>query len=74
MFNEHEQSANDISAPDEEMDIESSSLNENTEEQSNEKNTIQVMTLRILQKRQSRGLALDTCLQPPDLGQQLVVL
>ncbi len=35
MFNEHEQSANDFSAP-EEMDIESNDLNENTEEQSNE--------------------------------------
>ncbi len=67
MFNEHEQSTNDISAPDEEMDI------ENTEEQSNEnehndsnddpENTAE---------EQSRGLALNTCLQPPDLGQQLL--
>ncbi len=69
LFNEHEQSANDISAPDEEMDIESSGLNENTEEQSNDDPEYPENTA----EEQSRGLALDTCLlQPQDLGQQLL--
>ncbi|CAM4490552.1 unnamed protein product [Leuciscus chuanchicus] len=70
MFNEHEQSANDISAPDEEMDIENTRQSENTEEQSNENehNDYNDDTA----EEQSRGLALDTCLQPPDLGQQLL--
>ncbi len=72
MFNEHEQSANDISAPDEEMDIESSSLNENTEEQSNENEHNSSDDPENTAEEQSRGLALDTCLQPPDLGQQLL--
>ncbi|KAG1927220.1 ATP-dependent DNA helicase PIF1 [Pimephales promelas] len=65
MFNEHEQSANDISAPDEEMEI------ENTEEQSNE-NEHDDANEDTTSEQQSRGLALDTCLQPPDLGQQLL--
>ncbi|ROL52065.1 ATP-dependent DNA helicase PIF1 [Anabarilius grahami] len=70
MFNEHEQYENDISAPDEEMDIEnrSQSQSENTEEQSNENENNDDNT----EDEQSRGLALDTCLQPPDLGQQLL--
>ncbi len=73
MFNEHEQSTNDISAPDEEMDIESSSLNENTEEQSNEnEHNDSSDDPENTAEEQSRGLALDTCLQPPDLGQQLL--
>ncbi len=73
MFNEHEQSTNDISAPDEEMDIESSGLNENTEEQSNEnEHNDSSDDPENTAEEQSRGLALDTCLQPPDLGQQLL--
>uniref|UniRef100_A0A8C1LAF7 ATP-dependent DNA helicase n=1 Tax=Cyprinus carpio TaxID=7962 RepID=A0A8C1LAF7_CYPCA len=73
MFNEHERSANDISAPDEEMDVESSSQNENTEEQSNEnQHNDSSENPETTAEEQSRGLALDTCLQPPDLGQQLL--
>ncbi|KAI2666920.1 ATP-dependent DNA helicase PIF1 [Labeo rohita] len=73
MFNEHEQSTDDISAPDEEMDIESSSQNENTEEQSNEnEHNDSSDDPENTAEEQSRGLALDTCLQPPDLGQQLL--
>ncbi|RXN32197.1 replicase helicase endonuclease [Labeo rohita] len=73
MFNEHEESTNDISAS-EEMDIESSSQNENTEEQSNENehNDSGDDPEKTTAEEQSRGLALDTCLQPPDLGQQLL--
>ncbi len=72
MFNEHEQSTNDFSAP-EEMDIESNDLNENTEEQSNENEHEDSMDdTENTAEEQSRGLALDTCLQPPDLGQQLL--
>ncbi|XP_059367548.1 uncharacterized protein LOC132105981 [Carassius carassius] len=70
MFNEHEQCANDISAPDEEMDIditeEQSNANEPNENEHNESNDDTPA------EEQSRGLALDTCLQPPDLGQQLL--
>ncbi|KAL0198839.1 hypothetical protein M9458_007379, partial [Cirrhinus mrigala] len=73
MFNEHEQSTNDISAS-EEMDIESSSQNENTEEQSNENehNDSSDDPEKTTAQEQSRGLALEICLQPPDLGQQLL--
>ncbi len=72
MFNEHEQSTNDFSAP-EEMDIESNDLNENTEEQSNENEHEDSRDdTENTAEEQSRGLALDTCLQPPDLGQQLL--
>lgn len=71
MFNEHEQCENDISAPDEEMDIETSSQSqsENTEEQSNE-NENNDSNDDNTEEEQSRGFPLDTCLQPPDLGQQ----
>ncbi|XP_026102347.1 uncharacterized protein LOC113073807 isoform X1 [Carassius auratus] len=73
MFNEHEPSTNDISAPDEEMDVESSSQNENTEDQSNEnQHNDSSDDPENTAEEQSRGLALDTCLQPPDLGQQLL--
>ncbi len=65
MFNEHEQSANNFSAPNEEMDIESNDLNENTEEQSNENEHDDSMDdTENTAEEQSRGLALDTCLQP----------
>ncbi|CAM4570259.1 unnamed protein product [Leuciscus chuanchicus] len=70
MFNEHEECANDINAPDEEMDIENSRQSENTEEQSNENE--HDANDDTTAEEQSRGLALDTCLQPPDLGQQLL--
>ncbi len=71
MFNE--QSTNDISASDEEMDIESSSQNESTEEQSNEnKHDDSSDDPENTAEEQSRGLVLDTCLQPPDLGQHLL--
>ncbi|RXN36816.1 replicase helicase endonuclease [Labeo rohita] len=69
MFNEHEECANNISAPDEEMDIditeEQSNENEHNENEPNDSNDDTA-------EEQSRGLALDTCLQPPDLGQQLL--
>ncbi len=75
MFNEHEQSANNFSAPNEEMDIESNDLNENTEEQSNEKEHEDSMDdTENTAEEQSRGLALDTCLQPPRSWSAAVVL
>ncbi|XP_077065633.1 uncharacterized protein LOC143718457 [Siphateles boraxobius] len=70
MFNEHEQCANDISASDEEMDIASRQI-ENTEEQSND-NEHNDANDDTNAEEQLRGLALDTCLQPPDLGHQLL--
>nr|XP_021333346.1 uncharacterized protein LOC101884770 [Danio rerio] len=61
MFSEHEE---------DEMNIEDGSQNENIEEQSNE--NVQNDDTETTAEEQSRGLALDTCLQPPDLAQQLL--
>ncbi|XP_073808479.1 uncharacterized protein [Danio rerio] len=65
-----EESRNDISTNEDEINIEDGSQNENTKEQSNE--NVQNDDSETTAEEQSRGLALDTCLQPPDLAQQLL--
>ncbi len=72
LFNQHEQSTNEISAPNDEMDIESSSQSENTEKQSNGNEHNDSSDDPESTEEQPPGLALDTCLQPPDLGQHLL--
>uniref|UniRef100_A0A8C1N1W6 ATP-dependent DNA helicase n=1 Tax=Cyprinus carpio TaxID=7962 RepID=A0A8C1N1W6_CYPCA len=72
MFNQHEQGTNEVSAPNDEMDIESSSRTDNTEGVSNENQQNDSSDDPENTEDQPSGLALDTCLQPPDLGQHLL--
>nr|XP_055030976.1 uncharacterized protein LOC129419814 [Misgurnus anguillicaudatus] len=63
---------NDSSAHDEPMDIDNSSQSENTERQSNENEHDNSSDDPESNNEQHSGLVLDTCLQPPDLGQHLL--
>ncbi|KAL1277145.1 hypothetical protein QQF64_023818 [Cirrhinus molitorella] len=75
MLNDLEQSTDGNGAIEEPMDIDSNSQIENEHTDSNDtENTVEHSddSEHDSEEEQSRGLALDTCLQPPDLGQQLL--
>ncbi|XP_073795416.1 uncharacterized protein isoform X2 [Danio rerio] len=71
ILNENEQSINYINASDEEMDSEDRSANQNAEIANNE-NEHNDSSEDTSAEQHSEGFALDTCLQPPDFGQQLL--